>query len=155
MSPHPNHARRPDRHPSAPSRAVRARGRHLRRCAVALTGLAAGLALLAPPATGADRFLDIHGTATCDSEHGQWVVTWALTNHAEVAGTFGNVRAYPASRPLVGLPDRIQPGQTVTAEQRLLATEHSGEILLDVNWDDGVVTYDHHWPVYIKTHCAT
>ncbi|GIG21091.1 hypothetical protein Cch01nite_18150 [Cellulomonas chitinilytica] len=133
--------------------------RHLstavRRAAGCLAALAAVVALAAPPASASsDRDIAIRGLAQCDAVAGQWVVTWEVTNHADVTGTIGNVRAYPASRPLVGLPSRIQPGETVRGEQRLLASEYSGEILFDVNWDDGPVTYDHHWPIYIYLYCG-
>ena len=107
-----------------------------------------------PGGASTDRYVDIRGLAECDAVADQWVVTWELTNHVDVAGTIGNVRAYPASRPLVGLPSRIQPGETIRGEQRLLADEYTGEIRFDVNWDDGPVTYDHHWPVYIYVRCG-
>jgi hypothetical protein len=37
--------------------------------------------------------------------------------------------------------------------QRLLAHEYTGYLIFDVNWDDGVVTYDHAWPIYIRITC--
>lgn len=127
----------------------------VRRAAGCLLALAAVVVLAAPPASATnDHSLDIRGLAQCDAVAGQWVVTWELTSRADVPGTIGDVRAYPASRPLVGLPSRIQPGETIRGEQRLLGSEYSGEIVFDVNWDDGQVTYDHHRPIYIYARCA-
>ena len=116
--------------------------------------LAAALVLgLAAPAA-ADPGVIIRGTAVCDHDGGWWVVTWTVTNPYEVAGTIGNVRAEPPGRAIVGLPQRVAAGETVTATQRLLTTEYTAHLQLDVNWDDGPVTYDHHWPVYIKAFCG-
>jgi len=127
----------------------------VRRAAACLVALAAAVALVAPPASAtSSHVLWIRGLAECDAVAGEWVVTWEVTSTAEVPGTIGNVRAYPAGRPLVGMPNRIQPGETVRGEQRLLASEYTGQIVFDVNWDDGSVTYDHHWPVYIYVRCA-
>lgn len=124
----------------------------------AVAGLAATLVLLglgiAPAHASNGLSVDVRGTCACDSTAGEWLVTWRITNHEDVAGTLGNVRAYPASRALVGLPNRIEPGQTIEGTQRLLASEYSGSIAFDVNWDDGTVTYDHTWPIYIKITCA-
>lgn len=123
----------------------------------AAVGLAATLALLGPglaPAQASSGLdADIRGTCVCDSAAGEWVVTWEVTNHRDVAGTIGNVRAYPAGRALVGLPSRIEPGQTIQGTQRLPSWQHTGSVAFDVNWDDGSVTYDHTWPIYIKTAC--
>lgn len=106
-----------------------------------------------PASSSTSRWVDVRGLAVCDPVAGQWVVTWEVTNHSELWGTLGNLRALPAGRPLVGLPNRLPPGGTIRGEQRLLASEYSGSIAFDVNWDDGVVTYDHTWPVYIKITC--
>jgi hypothetical protein len=106
-----------------------------------------------PASASTSRWVEIRGLAVCDPVAGQWVVTWEVTNHSESWGTLGNVRALPAARALVGLPDRLPPGDTIRGEQRLLAWEYTGSITFDVNWDDGVVTYDHTWPVYIKITC--
>jgi hypothetical protein len=125
-----------------------------RRAAACFVALLAAISVSAPPAAASDHRLDLRGLATCDVVADQWVVTWELTSHADVPGTIGNVRAYPASRPLVGLPGRIQPGETIRGEQRLLSSEYTGQIVLDVNWDDGLVTYDHHWPIYIYARCG-
>lgn len=126
-----------------------------RRAGVALVTLLmiAGLAA-SPAAADGSRFVAVRGLAVCDPVADRWVVTWELTSHADVAGTIGNVRVEPAGRPLVGLPNRLPPGGTITGEQRLLADEYTGSIAFDVNWDDGPVTYDHHWPIYIRTHCG-
>ncbi|MGY4642359.1 hypothetical protein [Cellulomonas sp. URHB0016] len=127
----------------------------VRRAAVAVVALVAALALVAPPASAtSSHFIWIRGLAQCDPVADQWLVTWELTSSADVPGTIGNVRAYPAGRPLVGMPNRIQPGETIRGEQRLLSSEYTGEIIFDVNWDDGLVTYDHHWPVYIFVRCG-
>jgi hypothetical protein len=96
----------------------------------------------------------IRGTAACDHDAREWVITWTLTNNSDTAGTTGNVRAYPAGRALVGLPGRVQPEETVSAVQRTLASEYTASIVLDINWDDGDVTYNHNWPTYIHTFCA-
>jgi hypothetical protein len=125
-----------------------------RRAAACLVALVVTTALAGPPAAAAEHYVDVRGLAACDAVAGQWVVTWELTSRAEVPGTIGNVRAFPASRALVGLPVRIQPGETIHGEQRLLASEYSGEIRFDVNWDDGLVTYDHHRPIYIFIRCS-
>jgi hypothetical protein len=100
------------------------------------------LGLATPAAAALDHSLSIRGTAVCDAEAREWVITWALTNLSEASGTIGNVRAYPAGRPLVGLPNRVQPGETITGTQRTLASEYTAYLVLDVNWDDGPVTYD-------------
>jgi hypothetical protein len=125
--------------------------RHAAAClaaTIALIGLATS-----PVAAATEHVVDIRGTAVCDAVAGEWVVTWAVTNRSEVAGTLGNVRVYPAGRPLVGMPNRVQPGETINGVQRLLANEYTGSIIIDINWDDGVVTYDHWWPIYIRTTC--
>ncbi len=114
----------------------------------------AAVGTASPAVAASDHFLSIRGTAVCDAEARQWVITWTLTNHSGVTGTVGNVRAYPPSRPLVGLPNRIPPGETVSGVQRTLASEYTASLALDVNWDDGPVTYDHNWPTYIRTFCA-
>jgi hypothetical protein len=127
---------------------------HVRRT---LAVLAAALVLLglglAPAHASAGLTVDVRGTCVCDSAAGEFLVTWEVTNHGDVAGTIGNVRAYPAGRALAGMPDRVQPGETIRGEQRLLSSEYSGWIAFDVNWDDGTVTYDHTWPIYIKMAC--
>jgi hypothetical protein len=48
----------------------------------------------------------------------------------------------------------MQPGETVVGVQRTLWSEYTASIVLDVNWDDGPVTYDHNWPTYIRTYCG-
>ena len=106
-----------------------------------------------PPAAS-DHWIEVRGIAVCDWDARQWVVTWELTSHAQTPGTLGNVRVSPPGRPLVGMPNRIFPGETIRGEQRLMSWEYSGDIVFDVNWDDGPVTYDHHWPVYIKSWCG-
>jgi hypothetical protein len=125
----------------------------VRRPALAgLLGLTAVLAS-ATPASATGRYLSIHGSAVCDREAGEFAVTWTIENANDVAGTIGNVRVYPPSRPLVGMPHRIQPHETIQGTQRLLRTEYTGHLQLDVNWDDGVVVHDYHWPIYIKVGC--
>ncbi len=121
----------------------------------ATLALVVGLVLgLAAPAAAADSStITIRGYAECDHETRSWLITWTVSNSADVAGTTGNVRMDPPGRALVGLPRRIAGGETVTATQRLLTTEYTAHLQLDVNWDDGTVTYDHHWPVYIKSSC--
>jgi hypothetical protein len=129
----------------------------LRLRAFVAAGTTAIIATLGPATSAAaasDHSLSIRGTAVCDAEAREWVITWTLTNLSEAAGTFGNVRAYPAGRPLVGLPGRVQPGETVIGTQRTLASEYTAYLVLDVNWDDGPVTYDHNWPTYIHMFCA-
>jgi hypothetical protein len=129
--------------------------RHLpRAAALSLATITASIGVAAPAVAATDHALSIRGTAACDSAAREWVVTWTLTNQSDVAGTFGNVRAYPADRALTGLPSRIAPGETVTGVQRLLASEYTGSIVLDVNWDDGAVTYNQNWPIYIHMYCA-
>jgi hypothetical protein len=127
---------------------------HVRRT---LAVLATSLVLLglglAPAHASTGLTVDVRGTCVCDSAAGEFVVTWEVTNHGDVAGTIGNVRAYPSGRALAGMPNRVEPGQTVRGEQRLLSSEYSGWIAFDVNWDDGTVTYDHTWPIYIKMAC--
>jgi hypothetical protein len=105
-------------------------------------------------AADGDRELSIWGTAACDRAAGEWIVTWTLTNQYDVAGTLGNLRAYPPDRPIVGLPSRIAPGASIAGVQRLLAAEHTASIVVDVNWDDGPVGYNYHWPTYIYSTCA-
>jgi hypothetical protein len=127
-----------------------------RRLAACLVALVALLGLTQSPASASSsHHIDIRGLAVCDAATQQWVVTWELTSYADTPGTIGNVRVHPAGRPLVGMPNRIQPGETIRGEQRMLSWEYTGEILFDVNWDDGLVTYNHHWPVYIKGTCGT
>ncbi|WP_258724803.1 hypothetical protein [Cellulomonas sp. NS3] len=126
----------------------------VRRAAAALASTLVLLGLgLAPAQASSGLTADIRGTCVCDSTVGEWVVTWEVTNHRDVAGTIGNVRAYPAGRAIVGLPNRIEPGQTVQGTQRLRSWEYTGSIAFDVNWDDDTVTYDHTWPIYIKITC--
>ena len=113
---------------------------------------------LATPAAAsgaaADPGVVIRGVAACDHDTREWVITWTVRNPYDAAGTIGNVRVAPPGRPLVALPQRVGAGETVTGTQRLLATEYSAHVQLDVNWDDGPVTYGHHWPVYIKAYCG-
>jgi hypothetical protein len=108
---------------------------------------------LAPAHASSGLSIDVRGTCVCDAAAGEFVVTWEVTNHEDVAGTIGNVRVAPASRALVGLPNRVEPGQTIQGQQRILGTEHTGSVTFDVNWDDGTVTYGHSWPIYIKMGC--
>lgn len=126
-----------------------------RRMAAGLAVVLLATGLTMPPATAstASHRIDIRGLVVCDPAAEQWVVTWSVTSHAEEWGTIGNVRAYPAGRALVGLPNRIPPGATISGEQRMLAAEYTGSITFDVNWDDGDVTFNHYWPVYIMTTC--
>ncbi|GAA0810286.1 hypothetical protein [Spirilliplanes yamanashiensis] len=121
----------------------------------ALAGaLVLGLATPAAAAgTAAGHGVDIRGVAACDHDTREWVITWTVRNLTDVAGTIGNVRVDPPGRPLVALPQRVDAGATATGTQRLLASEYTARVQLDVNWDDGPVTYDHHWPVYIKAYC--
>jgi hypothetical protein len=127
----------------------------MKRLAFAATlGLVAALGSTGPAAASTDRTVVIRGTAVCDRETGDFVVTWTVTNSADTAGTVGNVRVYPPGRPLVALPDRVPPGETVAGTQRLRGNEHTGHVQLDVNWDDGPVGYGYHWPVYIKMGCT-
>ncbi len=115
---------------------------------IAVIGVSASSA-----AASSSHWLDIRGIAACDAAMRRWIVTWSVTSHSDVTGTIGNVRVYPPGRPLVGMPSRIQPGETITGEQRLLASEYTGSIVFDVNWDDGQVVYDYWWPIYIKSSC--
>lgn len=126
-----------------------------RRTVVSLAAvlLATGVAMPSAGAATTSRWVDIRGSAECDPAAGQWKVTWSVASHAEAWGTLGNVRAYPAGRALVGMPNRLPPGATIAGEQRLLPWENTGSIALDINWDDGPVTYDHSWPIYIKIAC--
>ena len=127
----------------------------VRRLAACLLILGAVLGTASAPAAASSSYVvDIRGLAVCDPAARQWVVTWEVTSRAETPGTIGNVRVGPPSRPLVGLPNRIFPGETIRGEQRLMAWEYSADITFDINWDDGPVTFDHHWPVYIKSWCA-
>lgn len=105
-------------------------------------------------ASAAERRIDIRGTAVCDAATHQWRVSWAVTNRSEVAGTLGNIRSEPAE-PVLGLAGkRVQPGETVTGEQRLTWWQYTAYLAVDVNWDDAAVTYDHRWPIYIRTYCG-
>jgi hypothetical protein len=74
----------------------------------------------APAAADPDHSVSIRGWASCDAVAHEWVITWTLTNQSEVAGTIGNVRAYPPGRALVGMPNRAAPGETITGVQRTL-----------------------------------
>jgi hypothetical protein len=121
---------------------------------LSLTAVLASVGIAAPASASAEHFIAMRGTAKCDADAQQWVITWTLTNESDVAGTIGNVRVYPPDRALVGMPSRVQPGETVTGVQRTLASEYTAQLILDVNWDDGPVTYNHHWPTYIKMFCA-
>jgi hypothetical protein len=115
-------------------------------------GLAAVIAT-ATPALASDKFLTIRGTAVCDSAAGEFAVTWTVTNPNEIAGTVGDVRAYPAARSIVGVPERLEAHKTAVATQRLRYTEYTGQIQLDVTWDDGEVVHDYNWPIFIKMGC--
>ena len=130
----------------------------LRRLAACLLCLGVLLGAASVPATAstgsAGYWIEVRAIAVCDWDARQWVVTRELTSHAQTPGTIGNVRVAPAGRPLVGMPNRIFPGETIRGEQRLMSWEYTGHIAFDVNWDDGLVTYDHHWPVYIKSWCG-
>ena len=129
--------------------------RRVRGATVLSSAIVLALVGTASPAVAAsDHPLSIRGTAVCDAEARQWVITWTLTNSSDVAGTIGNLRVYPPSRPLVGLPNRIPPGASISGVQRTLASEYSASLVFDVNWDDGPVTYDHSWPTYIHAFCA-
>jgi hypothetical protein len=108
----------------------------------------------AAPEAGSEHALSIRGVAACDADAREWVITWTLTNLSEATGTIGNVRAYPAGRALVGMPNRIQAGETINGVQRTLASEYTASLEFDVNWDDGLVTYNHNWPTYIHSWCA-
>jgi hypothetical protein len=131
----------------------------VRRClrAALPLGLATIIASVSAPTRAVaseTHSVTIRGTAECDHDAREWVITWTLTNDSDNAGTVGNVRAYPAGRALVGLPRRVQPQETISAVQRTLASEYTASIVLDINWDDGDVTYNHNWPVYIYSSCA-
>jgi hypothetical protein len=131
-------------------RLIKAVRRPIAAAAFAVLGT---LAIATPAVAATDKTLPIRGTATCDREASEYVVTWTFTNPNTVAGTIGNVRAYPADRSLVGLSSRIMPGETIAATQRFPGAEHSGRVILDVNWDDGEVGYNYWWPVHIKFSC--
>lgn len=128
-----------------------------RRIIVSLAAslVATGLVLPSAVADTTSHWVDIRGSAVCDHEAQQWSVTWHVSSRSEAWGTLGNVRAYPAGRALVGMPNRLPPAATIAGEQRLLPWENTGSIALDINWDDGPVTYDHSWPIYIKISCRS
>ncbi len=129
--------------------------RRLRGITAATTAAIIGsLAMAAPAAAASDHSVSIRGTAVCDAQARQWIITWTLTNHSDVPGTLGNVRAYPPDRALVGMPNRVQPGETITGTQRTLASEYTASVALDINWDDGAVSYNHYRPTYIFMYCA-
>ncbi len=129
--------------------------RPLATAALAAILVLSAAAPAAAEAASAQRGVDIRGTADdCDRDARGWVVTWSVTNVYDVAGTIGHVRADPPGRPVEALPQRIQPGETVTGTQRLAHGEYSARLTLDVNWDDGPVTYDHWWPIYIRAFCG-
>jgi hypothetical protein len=122
--------------------------------ALSATAITASVGLAAPAVADSDHSVSIRGWASCDAVAHEWVISWTLTNHSDVYGTIGNVRAYPPSRALVGMPNRVAPGETITGVQRTLASEYTASLELDVNWDDGPVTYNHRWPTYIHAFCA-
>jgi hypothetical protein len=126
------------------------------RGAIALGAAAIIVSLGTPtPAVAAsDHTVAIRGVAACDAAAREWVITWTLTNQSDVTGTIGNVRAYPPGRALVGMPNRMSSGETISGVQRTRAWEYTASVEFDVNWDDGVVTYNHHWPTYIHSWCA-
>lgn len=127
----------------------------IRRVVAIPVAIIAMISLSASPAAASSNHgLSIRGVAACDAATRWWIVTWSVTNRSDVTGTIGNVRVYPSNRPVVGLPSRIQPGETITGEQRLLASEYTGSIVFDVNWDDGQVVYNYWWPIYIKSSCG-
>lgn len=115
---------------------------------IAVIGLSASSA-----SASRSHWLDIRGIAACDAAMRRWVVTWSVPSRSDVTGTIGNERVYPPDRPLVGMPSRIQPGETITGEQRLLASRYTGSIVFDANWDDGQMVYDYWWPICIKSSC--
>lgn len=127
----------------------------MKRLALAATlGLLAAVASAAPASASTGHHLVIRGSAVCDHDTAEYAVTWTVTNPHDTAGAIGNVRMYPPGRALVALPNRLQPHQSIVGTQRLLGSEHTARLQLDVNWDDGTVTYDHQWPVYIKFGCG-
>ncbi|RZU53240.1 hypothetical protein EV385_5143 [Krasilnikovia cinnamomea] len=114
--------------------------------------------LLAAPSpgaavTGADRVPEVAGRAVCDTALGEWFITWSVTNPHSMAGTLGNIRVAPVGHPLVGMPNRVLPGQTATGGQQAPPDGYTASITFDVNWDDGAVTYDVYWPIYIRIGC--
>src|SRR5690349_5023185 len=113
-----------------------------------MIGACCAVALLVPhtPATAAVPAEDNHQVVVnaypgCDFVAAQWVITWTVTNPDPVAGTIGNLRVTPPSA-LVGMPERVLPGETVQGVQRVPGDAFEASIAFDVNFDDGVVTYN-------------
>ena len=114
-----------------------------------------GSASLGQCGPSASRYVDVSVNTICDAAAGEWVISYNVTNPNPIAGTIGNIRVMPAGRPLVGMSPRLYPLGTVTGTQRIPANEYTASITFDVNWDDGVVTYNSYRPVYIKSTCGT
>jgi hypothetical protein len=121
---------------------------------VMATVCAGAVATEAAPANAEPfRSMSVAGYAACDTASAEWVITWTITNEFDVAGTLGNVRVTPADHPLDGLPAIVEGGATVTGTQRIPAVESTASVVLDVNWQDGPVTYNIYRPSYIKASC--
>jgi hypothetical protein len=99
------------------------------------------------------RYLHMSGWAVCEPAARQWVITWSVTNTSDVGGTIGNMRVNPAGHPLTNMPTEMAAGETVQGEQRIPADQYWADIAFDVNWHDGVVTYNHNWRTAIKMGC--
>ena len=112
--------------------------------AVALASLVVLLAPAAPAraATVNDtRSVFVHGFGVCDFQAARWGVVWSISNPQQVAGTIGNVRVTPAY-PLVGMSNRLYPLGTVSGQQSFPGNIQVATITFDINWDDGIVSYN-------------
>src|SRR4051812_23242217 len=114
------------------------------RALIAVACCAAVPLALSTPAAAAVGTTDYHMVVNtypgCNFSAGEWVITWTVSNPNPVAGTIGNVRVAPPGA-LVGLPNRVLPGESVQGIQRAPGNV-TASVTFDVNWDDGLVTYN-------------
>jgi LPXTG-motif cell wall-anchored protein len=111
----------------------------LRRAAfVVLAMLAGTLAALIGASPASAHFSSVSGTATCDSDTGNWVVTWTVTVHAtQLTGHLFKVVATPT--PVDGIdvgtdvpfPDGVTGTQLVPNGSATVAT-----LAVRAQWDD-------------------
>ncbi|HEU5107917.1 MAG TPA: LPXTG cell wall anchor domain-containing protein [Micromonosporaceae bacterium] len=111
--------------------------RALALSAVAAAATAAALAVSAP--ASAHR-TSVSGTAVCDTETGNWVVTWTVSNSEDhVAGSLTFAAVAPSSTRVTNIAyGAVLPaGGSITGEQIAPGSETSASLTVKAKWDNG------------------
>ncbi len=111
-----------------------------RAVVVAIAMLAGAFAALIGAAPASAHFSGVTGTAVCDNDTGEWVVTWTVEVHrTNLPGTLTKVELTPAGSTVTN----IQVGATIpnpgslVGVQRVPNSESVADIVIRAAWPDG------------------